>query len=258
MTTFPMRAPWQGVRQIFQFNHRFYLTTGAGVCVALAALPFLPSAMRALVLLAVVPAIYWWFASLTVSHYIYDLYPLYDLHWIAGVLGCTPRRWINFHSGLDETSEVLHAVFPQTERRIADIFDPRVMTEPSIHEARKRRANAEPAEHVRLERVRFDALPFPDESFDAAFAFFAAHELRRPAERVRFFREVARILAPGRAFVVMEHTRDWRNFLAFGPGFLHFFSRRAWRRAAAEAGFAIASEHMETAFVRAYVLRRLP
>jgi SAM-dependent methyltransferase len=253
MTTLPVRAPWQGVRQIFQFNRRFYASTGAGVCLALAALPFLPSAMRALILLAVVPAIYWWVTSLAVSHYIYDLYPLYDLHWIAGVLGSTPRRWINFHSGLDETSEVLRAVFPDSECRVADIFDPRVMTEPSIHEARKRRTKAVPAE-----RVHFDALPYPDESFDAAIALFAAHELRRPAERVRFFREVARILAPGRAFVLMEHTRDWRNFLAFGPGFLHFFSRRAWRRAAAEAGFAIESEHAETPFVRAYVLRRLP
>jgi SAM-dependent methyltransferase len=252
MTTASMRAPWQGVLQISVFNRRFYLGTVAGVCVALCALPFLPAAARTAVLLAVVPAIYWSIASLAVSHFVYDLYPLYDLRWIAGVLGCPPQRWINLHSGLDETSEILRAMFPEGEGKVADIFDPRAMTKISILEARQRKVGAPAAL-----RVHYDALPFPDESFNAAFALFAAHELRLHAQRVLFFREVARILARGGAFLVMEHGRDWRNFLAFGPGFLHFFSPRAWRRAAAEAGLTLESECTKTPFVRGYIFRRV-
>jgi SAM-dependent methyltransferase len=247
-----MRGPWQGVMQILTFNRRFYLATGGGVCIALCALPVLPAAARAAVLLAAVPAIYWSLASLVASHYVYDCFPLYDLRWIAGELGHAPRRWINLHSGLDETSALLQAVFPAAEGVVADIFDPSAMTEVSIREARQRKPSATPAL-----RVRYDALPFRDGSFDAAFALFAAHELRRHEQRVRLFREVARILASDGTFVLMEHTRDWRNFLAFGPGFLHFFSRRAWQRAAEEAGFALQSERFKTPLVRAYALRRV-
>lgn len=252
MTAVSVRGRWQGVLEIFAFNRRFYLCTCAGVCAALCALPVLPAGARLLVCAAVMPAIYWSIASLTVSHYVYDCYPLYDLGWIVGVLERPARRWINLHSGLDETSEALRGVFPHAEGQIADIFDPRVMTERSIREARQRKPGPVPAL-----RVRYDALPFPDEFFDAAFALFAAHELRRHRERLRFFGEVARILAGDGTFVLMEHTRDWRNFLAFGPGFLHFFSRRAWRRAGAEAGLQLQSEFTKTPFVRAYVFRRV-
>jgi hypothetical protein len=56
--------------------------------------------------------------------------------------------------------------------------------------------------------------------------------------------------------ILMEHSRDGWNFLAFGPGFLHFFSRREWRRAALDAGLALQTEFSRTPFVRVYQLRR--
>jgi hypothetical protein len=54
----------------------------------------------------------------------------------------------------------------------------------------------------------------------------------------------------------MEHSRDLWNFVAFGPGFLHFFSQRAWRKAAFEAGLTIRSEFSMTPFVHVYNLRK--
>jgi SAM-dependent methyltransferase len=251
MTALPQRGAWQGMLQILAFNGRFYLATVLGVGVVLGVLPFLPFALRVAVILGAAPALYWLVSSLVVSHYVYDRYPMYDLHWIAGVLDRAPRRWIDLHCGLDEFSLLLKELFPQAEGQVVDIFDESTMTEESIRRARALVRSVSPAV-----QARYDALPFEDCVFDAAFALFAAHELRRSEERLRLFREVARVLAPGGEFVVMEHARDWRNFLAFGPGFLHFFSRRAWRRMAEEAGLARRAEFKRTPFVRVYVLRR--
>jgi SAM-dependent methyltransferase len=253
MTTIPMRGPYEGMLQILKFNWRLYLATAVGAGAALLALPLLPPAGRAVLLLAVAPALFWLASSLAVSHYVYDCFPLYDLDWIARSLARTPRWWVNIHSGLDETSGLLKAVFPDTLGETVDLFDPRTMTEASIRAARKIARPAVPAMPA-----RYDALPFERGALDAVFCLFAAHELRRHEQRVRLFREIARVLAGGGELVLMEHTRDWRNFLAFGPGFLHFFSPHAWRRAIAEAGLAVYSEFSMTPFVRVYILRRKP
>jgi SAM-dependent methyltransferase len=80
--------------------------------------------------------------------------------------------------------------------------------------------------------------------------------MRHHDQRVKLFKEIARVLAPDGEFALMEHSRDWRNFLAFGPGFLHFFSQRAWRTAASDAGLALRTEFSITPFVHVYILRR--
>ena len=251
MSAIALRRPYQGVIQILRFNWRRYLVTFAVVGVALPALPHLGPMGRAGMLACIAPAAFWLVSSLLVSHYVYDRFPLYDLTWLSRALTRMPRRWINIHCGLDETSHLLMAVFPDAAGQVVDIFDPRVMTESSILEARRSRRGAGadvPA--------RYDDLAFESNTFDAAFCIFAAHELRAQAQRVRLFKEVARVLEVGGEFVVMEHLRDWRNFLAFGPGFLHFFSQRAWRKAASHAGLAQRSEFSMTPFVHVYILRR--
>jgi SAM-dependent methyltransferase len=191
-------------------------------------------------------------SSLLVSHYVYDRFPLYNLNWISRALSRTPRRWINIHCGLDETSGMLAAIFPEATGQVVDIFDPGVMTETSIRQARRIRRGAIPAM-----LARYDDLLFGADSFDAAFCIFSAHELRRHQQRVRLFKEISRVLVPGGELVLMEHYRDWRNLLAFGPGFLHFFSRRAWYKAVTGAGLALKAEFSMTPFVRVYILRRI-
>ena len=134
---------------------------------------------------------------------------------------------------------------------VVDIFDARVMTEASIGQARRMERGA-----IVATPAPFDDLPFNSGTFDATFCIFAAHELRRDWQRATLFLEIARVLIPGGELVLMEHSRDWWNLLAFGPGFFHFFSQSAWRRSAAKAGFGVQTELSMTPFVHVYVLRR--
>lgn len=251
MNTIQSRRPYQGVVQIFKFNWRFYLTTAGSIAVAFLLLPFLPRLGRTILMLGSIPALFWMASSLLVSHYVYDRFPLYDLNWIRSALSRTPRRWINVHCGLDETSALLSAIFPDAISQVVDIFDPLVMTERSIQIARRVSQHTLPST-----LMRYDSLAFPGEWFDAAFCIFAAHELRRHNQRARFFEEIARTLTSDGEFILMEHSRNWPNFLAFGPGFLHFFSPRSWRKAASDAGLTVRKELSMTPFVQAYVLRR--
>jgi SAM-dependent methyltransferase len=197
------------------------------------------------------PALYWMAASIAVSHYVYDCAGLYDFGWMRREIG-TPRRWINIHAGLDETSAILEELFAGAEHRTVDIFDERAMTEASIRQARECRGVASTTR-----AARYDELPFTDGWFDTAFVLFAAHELRRHEQRVRFFREVARVLDVRGELVLMEHMRGLCNLAAFGPGALHFFSRRAWLKAAHDAGLAVESEFNRTPFVLVLILRRV-
>jgi len=251
MSTIPIRRPYQGVLQILQFNWRSYIATSACAGVALLAIPSLPPPGRVGLTLFAAPALFWMASSLLVSHYVYDRFPHYNLNWISRALSRTPRRWINIHCGLDETSGLLEAIFPDATGQVVDIFDSRVMTETSIRQARRVNGGAIPASPA-----RYNDLVFSAESFDAAFCIFAAHELRLHHQRVKLFQEIARILVPGGEVVLMEHSRDGWNLLAFGPGFLHFFSRRTWRKTAADGGLVLRSEFSMTPFVRVYILRR--
>jgi SAM-dependent methyltransferase len=180
---------------------------------------------------------------------VYDRYPLYRLAWLSRNLSARPRRWLHLHAGLDEIGDALSAVFPSTEGRIADFFDPAEMTEPSIRAARALAAASAP-------HVDWRDLPFPAATFDAVFLIFAAHELRRTESRLGLFREAARVLGPPGELVVVEHLRNWPNFLAYGPGFLHFFPARSWRRTAAAAGLTLRRSESLTPFVRLFVFGR--
>ena len=251
MNTIPCRRPYQGVVQILRFHWRSYVAAVAGVVVAWLALPFLANPGRTLVVLGSAPALFWVASSLAVSHYVYDRFPLYDLNWVGPMLSRAPRRWINIHCGLDETSAVLAAMFPDAASQAVDIFDPLAMTEPSIRVARRISRPAIPSA-----AMRYHSLAFPAAWFDAAFCIFAAHELRRHHERMRLFREIARTLTPEGEFILVEHSRNWPNFLAFGPGFLHFFSPSRWRKAAFDAGLTVRTELPLTPFVHAYIMRR--
>jgi SAM-dependent methyltransferase len=251
MSTLRTRGPYQGVLQILQFNRRMYLIATAGIVAVAMAWPFLSSTDRIALLLGVMPGMFWMVSSLLVSHYIYDRFPLYDFRWIVRLLTRVPRRWINIHSGWDETSGLLETILPAEGNQVVDIFDPLIMTEVSIQHARLINQKAVPAISGRYNRLPFDA-----GKFDAAFAIFTAHELRSHEQRVDLFREIVRVLTPGGELVLMEHARDWKNFLAFGPGFLHFFSQKEWRDTASEAGLMMLTELAMTPFVHVYVLRK--
>jgi SAM-dependent methyltransferase len=75
---------------------------------------------------------------------------------------------------------------------------------------------------------------------------------------VRFFEELRRVLAPRGRVLVVEHLRDVPNFLAFGPGFLHFHPRREWLRVAKAANLAVTKTAKVTPWVTALLLEKAP
>jgi hypothetical protein len=243
------RQPYQGVAQIFRYNRPFYLGTLIGVFVVLMVSASLPTPIRAMLLLASGSAVFWICSSLLASFYVYDRSPLYSLSWLTGCLTRVPAHWLYVHAGLDECSRVIASVFPDSRGLILDIYDPREMTEPSIGRARR---VSQPSSVT----ADWRALPVADQSCDVAFLIFSAHELRTEEARVQLFREAARTLRSGGEVVLVEHLRDWANFLAFGPGFLHFFSVRTWRNAALAAGLVIRLHRTVTPFIHVFVLRR--
>jgi hypothetical protein len=243
------RTTYQGLRQIFNYNRPFYIRTLSGVIAVVILSAWLPLALRSLLLAAAGAALFWICSSLAVSHYVYDRSAFYMLGWLPACLSRPPARWINIHSGIDECSPGIASIFPGSEGKIVDIYDPHEMTEPSIEYARRLTAASSPT-------VDWRALPAPDQQFDAAFLIFAAHELRHHAARVQLFREVARVLRAGGGLVLVEHSRDWANFLAFGLGFLHFFSERTWRKAANAAGLPLRLHRRLTPFVHVYIFGR--
>lgn len=243
----------QGARQIVRFNWPSYVAGAACVTAAtlLATLPAVPGAGRLVLGAAAAVAGYWLAASLVVSHWVYDRSPLFRWAWLEDVLDAPPRRWANLHAGFDVATPAVRRMFPSSQGRVLDFFDAAEMTEPSIRRARRLAPTGDLAEPV--DAVR---LPLVDGELDAGLLLLSAHELRRHGARASLLGELRRALRPGGQVVLAEHLRDLPNFLAFGPGFLHFHSRRSWRRAVADAGLAVERELRITPFVAVLVLRR--
>jgi SAM-dependent methyltransferase len=248
------RERFHGLRQIVRFNWPYYLT---GLVAAAAAPPIaamLPATSDAIVAVACFVSLLawlWMLGSLGASWVVYDHSSLMTGLWIREALGFRPRSWINIHAGFDEMTPILRGLFPRSHGRGFDIYDPIEMTESSIARARQSWNTGD------SEAASFQHLPAESDAIDAVVVPLSAHELRRHSARVALFTEIHRVLAPGGRVVIAEHLRNVPNFLAFGPGFLHFHSRRTWTRCFSESGFGIFDEFAITPFVRIFILRRL-
>jgi SAM-dependent methyltransferase len=252
MSDVTKRGRCGGMWQVVQYNSGIYSCALFIICAIWLSFPYVkPVTARMVVAGIAVSSLFWLCSSLLVSHYVYDCSSLYDLDWVRRDLSKMPQRWINVHAGVDETSLRLAQLFPTAVGEILDIHDPQEMTEASIRRARRTRRSL-----MRFTPANWNALPIADDTIDAAFLFFAAHELRRDEARTQLFRELARVLKSDGELGVIEHLRGCANFLAFGPGFLHFFSRSSWLRTAAAAGLQVRTEKSITPFVRVFVFRR--
>jgi ubiquinone/menaquinone biosynthesis C-methylase UbiE len=249
----PARAHYAGVLEILQYNWHFYAASLCAVVAtaALLWLRLLPPLDEKVLIAAAALSVFWSIASLLASWYIYDHIGITRWSWLPRALPSPPRQWLNIHAGLDQSTPTLAELFPKTEFTVLDIYDPTEMTEPSIARARKLHPSPYPAIPAKL-----DALPLRNQTRDTIFLLFAAHEIRQPSLREQFFRELARVLTPSGEILVVEHLRDWKNFLVFGPGFFHFHSRKEWIRLAREAGLSVESEIPITPFVRYFLMRK--
>ena len=153
------------------------------------------------------------------------------------------------HCGFDETSAELRDRFGDVQWQDLDHFDRKRMTEASI---RRARAMFPPTPGTLSSR--YDAWPVAAESVDVVFGLLTIHELRSEGERSAWLAESKRCLRKGGRVVLVEHVRDAANFVAFGPGFLHFHSAESWRRCWECAGFRSIDQFRITPFVQIFVL----
>ena len=129
------------------------------------------------------------------------------------------------------------------------------MSEPAIQVARRMETTKE--NFVAATPVNLRTLPQSDNCLDCIFLFFSAHEIRDADLRLQFFQELHRVLRVGGRVLLAEHPRDAMNFMAFGPGFFHFWPRAQWRKLARTSGFQISREFAITPFVRVWLLEKI-
>jgi ubiquinone/menaquinone biosynthesis C-methylase UbiE len=242
-----------GVIKIVRFNVQFYILSALGIMGAglLLATRRLPQSLQLIVLCGAALAMFWTLSSLLVSWYVYDHVGVTRWQWLRPRLHVPLHRWANIHAGLDESTTALRQMFPQADGSVVDIYDSQEMTEPSIARARRIHPSTAP-----FNAGKHNALPLSDNDYDTVFLLFAAHEVRTAEHRTELLREVARVLRETGHVVLVEHMRDWKNFLAFGPGFLHFHSRRNWLRSIRNGGLFVEQESQITPFVACFVLRK--
>ena len=242
-----------GAVKIVRFNLQFYLLSAAvlaGAGLLIASKKLTPAVEVAVISGGAIVA-FWTLSSLLVSWYVYDHKGVTRWEWLPSQLAGPPHRWANIHAGLDESTSALRRLLPCTEGSAVDIYDPGEMTEPSIARARRIHPAEEP-----FKRGTYDAFPLLEKSCDTVFLLFAAHEVRDEVKRMQLLSQAAHVLREKGCVVLVEHLRDWRNFLAFGPGFLHFYSREDWLRAIRNAGLVVVQERTVTPFVKCFVLHR--
>lgn len=245
------RGGWQGMLTIARLNWPFY---GVAVCVFVAAICGAVAIQRAdarvVCAAAALGSFYFLFVSLGVSHLIYDRSDLYRWSWLDRALANSAARSFVFcHSGFDEASVSLRERLGDVEWVVLDHYDEARMTEASI---RRARALYPPTSGTLP--ARFDRWPVDSGAVDVVFGLLAIHELRSEEERQAWFLEAKRCLRKSGRVILVEHTRDFANFLAFGPGFVHFHSPASWRRCFERAGFGSLDEFCVTPWVRVFVI----
>lgn len=242
---------YAGVGKIARFNWPWYFAAMVGIAVGVVLVRSgaLPAPWAGVAVIGLVVADFWIIASLAVSYYVYDRSPVARGAWLAGVEPASVQRAGIFHAGQDEASETVRRLLPAVAVETFDFYDPARNGSASLERARA-------VADARARPVAPDAIPVEAGALDLALVVFAAHEIRRAAERTSFLRELARVTAPTGRVVVVEHLRDVWNVLAFGPGAMHFFSRATWGRAFASAGLTVLRERSCTPFVRVFELGR--
>lgn len=247
----PRRSQFEGMLRVVWFNWPLY-AAAVGVVLALILLAALPACaglpqlflhlLAALVLLQTA-------LSLLASHWVYDRSALRDWQFLSHLVSVQPEgddrlRIVNVHSGYDETSGVLRRVFPDANIDVIDLFSSLDQKEPSIVKARKLYP---PTVECLCETV--DDWPLSDASIDLILIAFAAHEVRNHEKRELLFSQASKVLKPHGRILLVEHVRDFANFVAFGPGFMHFLPLSEWIRCAKQANLKVAKQYRITPLV---------
>ena len=239
------RRPFQGVLNILSFNRHYYVFGLIAIAVLFATRLFImwPTFIFWIVVGAF---LYGLIMPLLVSAYVYDFSGYYRFDWLQKVVYNKKNAEVivNINAGFDETSFILGAKFPVADVKVFDFYDAGRHTEPAIKRARK-----VSLEYPNTKEIASHSIPLKDKSVDLVFLLSAAHEIRSNSEKVQLLKECRRVCKPDGNVVMVEHLRDFPNFVAFSIGFTHFFSRATWKRAFEDAGFSFFAETKFTPFM---------
>ena len=244
-----LRKPFQGVKNIIQFNWHFYVFALLGIGL-LIGIGFIYPSVKLLSALMAFGIFLSTFISLFVSYWVYDYSDLYSFS-LLKELQIDPHSIVNIHAGFDESSLLLNSKFSKANIEILDFYDPKLHTEVSIKRAR-RKYPAIPG----TMKIKTNMLPQENHSIDLITLIMSAHEIRKEEERKIFFKELFRILKPNGKIYIVEHQRDLANFLAFNVGFFHFMSPQTWIETFQNANFKIEKEKKCTPFVTQYMIEK--
>lgn len=242
------RRPFQGVLNILSFNRHFYVWGLLVLAVILASRLFIDWPGW-LFVLAIAAFAYGLFMPLIVSAYVYDFSGFYRFDWLRKMQleDSEQLLHLNINAGFDETSFILKEVFPQSQLQVFDFYNAAQHTEAAIIRARKASLI-----YPNTRQISTQVIPLPDNSVDKIFLLSAVHEIRKADEKAVFLKECRRVCKSGGQVIMVEHLRDFPNFVAFTIGFTHFFSKAHWQRAFTAAGFQGIAEQKFTPFMSVF------
>ena len=242
------RRKFQGVLNILSFNRHFYIF-GLAVLALLIASRFFFIWPETLFWVIIIAFLYGLIMPLIVSAYVYDFSGFYELNWLNNQLedDKEKKHIININAGFDETSFLIENKFPGSDLKVFDFYNVRQHTEPAIKRARKVSLH-----YPNTKEIASTSIPLEDKTVDIIFLLSAVHEIRSHEEKVMFLKECNRLCKPGGKVIMVEHLRDFPNFLAFSVGFTHFFSRTTWKKAFKSAGFSSFQETKFTPFMSVF------
>ena len=239
------RRRFQGVLNILSFNRHFYIYGLIALALIIAShLVFSwPDFLYWIILSAF---LYGLIMPLLVSAYVYDFSGYYNFNWLKGfnIEDSCEKQILNINAGFDETSFIIKNLFPQSSLQVFDFYNAQRHTEPAIIRARK-----VSLVYPDTQQIIQNSIPVNDNSVDTIFLLSAVHEIRSQEEKVQFLKECHRLCKQNGKIIMVEHLRDFPNFLAFSIGFTHFFSKRAWKNAFENAGFSTFEEIKFTPFM---------
>ena len=242
------RRKFQGVLNILSFNRHFYVG-GLAVLLLIIASQYLFVWNTYFFWLTIAAFTYGLTMPLMVSAYVYDFSGFYHFDWLKNMkLADSEQHFnLNINAGFDETSYLIEHILPQSKLQVYDFYDAKQHTEAAIVRARKVSLN-----YPNTQKIASNRIPLADNSVDHVFLISAAHEIREHAEKVLFLKECRRVCKANGQVVMVEHLRDFSNFVAFTIGFTHFFSKQTWNKAFREAGFTSIEESKFTAFMSVF------
>lgn len=246
-----IRKPFQGITNIVRFNWHFYVLSITFALLTIILNNFLNQQYRLYTTILCFLIVATTVISLLVSFFIYDLSNLYTFNWLNNLQINSDSNIINIHAGFDETSSLLKSKYPKAKMQVFDFYNPEKHTEVSIKRAR----NAYPP-NKNIFTISTTLLPVQDNYADNIFVILSAHEIRNNEERVKFFKELNRVIKYSGKVIITEHLRDVTNFLAYNIGFFHFFSKQSWLKTFIKADFEVCEAIKITPFITTFILTK--